>query len=104
MTSLFAAVTIGLIQDNSDSNQSKIVIDPTAKMIRKAAKSSVIVFVFESRNRNVVASHIQSGCCSEAKFQECLGLARKASTAIFDFYREVVKKKFSKEFEAHSIK
>ena len=41
---------------------------------------------------------MEHGKCSEAKFQECMGKARKASANMFDFYREVIKKKFSKEF------
>jgi exosome complex component RRP46 len=97
MTCLFAAVTVAVIKD-TEMDQAKIVIDPDAKRLRKAFEACVLVFAFESRNKDVLATHIQSGKCSEAKFQECLGTARKASSAIFDFYREVIKKKFSKEF------
>ena len=43
------------------------------------------------------ASHVE-GRCSEAKFQECLGVASNAVDKVFDFYRECVKRKFSKEF------
>lgn len=99
MSSLFAAVNIAVVQETAESSKTKIVIDPTAKILRKSYKSCVIVFVFESRNQDIIASHIQSGKCSEANFQECLGLARKSSISIFDFYREIIKKKFSKEFE-----
>ena len=61
------------------------------KTIRKAADSCVMVFVFESRKQEIIATHVQSGKCSEAKFQECLGLARKASLPMFEFYRQVIK-------------
>ena len=97
MSRLFSAVSIGLIKDSSNDD-SKIVIDPTAKMIRKAEESCLMTFVFESRNREVIATHMEHGKINEAKFQECLGTARKASSNMFEFYREVVKKKFSKEF------
>ena len=93
MSRMFAAVSIAVID-------SKIVLDPTAKMIRKAGESCLITFVFESRNREVIATHMEHGKCSEAKFQECMGTARKASANMFEFYREVIKKKFSKEFSS----
>lgn len=98
MSRLFAAVTIAAVQEK-ENGEFKVVIDPTAKVLRKSFQSCVIVFVFESRNQDVLASHIQSGKCSEGKFQECLGAARKASKELFEFYRQVIKKKFSKEFE-----
>ena len=103
MNFLFAAITVGVIKDSSDGDW-RIVIDPTSKVIRKADESCLIVFVFDSRNRDIIASHIQSGKCSEAKFQESLGMARKASASMFDFYRDVIRKKFSKEFDLTSLK
>ena len=57
---------------------------------------SQITFVFESRNREIIATHMEHGKINEAKFQECLGTAEKASSNMFESYREVVKKKFSK--------
>ena len=97
MSCLFAAITVAVIKDSND-DQRKIVLDPSLKTLRKSTDSCVIVFVFESRKQEIVATHVQSGKCSEAKFQECLGMARKASLPIFEFYRQVIKKKFSKEF------
>ena len=97
MNCLFAAVTVAIIKETAES-EAKIVLDPCGKTIRKAANSCILVFVFESRNREIIATHVQSGKCSEGKFQECMGMARKASSAFFEFYREVIKKKFSKEF------
>lgn len=99
MSSLFAAINIAVIQETEDSSKTRIVIDPPAKILRKAHQFCAMIFVFESRNQDVIATHIQSGKCSEANFQECLGLARKSSASIFTFYREIIKKKFSKEFE-----
>ena len=99
MSSLFAAITIAVIKDSESSEESRIVLDPCSKTLRKAAEKCVLVYVFESRQMNVIATHVQMGKCSEAKFQECLGMARKATSALFDFYREIIKKKFSKEFQ-----
>jgi ribonuclease PH len=98
MSCLFAAITIAVIKDSTTDLEHRIVLDPSLKTLRKAADSCVMVFVFESRKQEIVATHVQSGKCSEAKFQECLGMARKACLPIFEFYREVIKKKFSKEF------
>ncbi len=91
MKCLFAAITVAVI------DSTEIVLDPDAKKLRKAKESCVMVFVFDSKNRDILASHVHSGHCSEAKFQESLGCARKASASMFDFYREVIRKKFSKE-------
>ena len=93
MSCLFAAVTIAVLENE------QIILDPGMKILKKGqAMACVIVFVFESRNQDIIASHIEQGKINEARFQECLGIARKASKAIFEFYREVIKKKFSKEF------
>ena len=51
----------------------------------------------ESASNLPKASHVE-GRCSEAKYQECLGAAACAVDKIFDFYRECVRRKFSKEF------
>ena len=99
MNFLFTAITVAVLKETPESEW-KIVIDPCAKTIRKANESSILVFVFESRNQDIIATHIQAGKCGEAKFQESLGLARKASSSMFEFYRDIIKKKFSKEFES----
>ena len=99
MKCLFAAVSIAIIKDTEQSVD-RIVLDPTAKTLRKAQESCLITLVFESRNREIIATHMEHGKCSEAKYQECMGTARKASAKMFEFYREVIKKKFSKEFSA----
>ncbi len=65
------------------------------KQLRKMSCS--ILFVFESRKFDLLATHVEYGSCSEQKFQECLKSAQKASETIFKFYRETVERKFSKE-------
>ena len=97
MNFLFASITVAVIREVPDGDL-KIIIDPTSKIIRKSHEHCLLVFVFESRNLDIIATHVQSGKCSEAKFQESLGMARKACSALFEFYRDVIRKKFSKEF------
>jgi len=88
MRFLFASVTAAVIGN-------KVVLDAGK---REAAKAdAVITFVFESTKKDILASHVE-GRCSEAKFQECLGAASAAVDKVFDFYRECVRRKFSKEF------
>lgn len=88
MRFLFASVTAAIIEN-------KVVLDASK---REAAKAdAVLTFVFESTKKDILSSHVE-GRCSEAKFQECLGAATCAVDKVFDFYRECVRRKFSKEF------
>ena len=73
-----------------------MVLDPDSARLRRASPDAVLTFAFESRNGDVIATHMQ-GHCPEVKFQEALSVAKTASQSIFDFYRSVVTKKFSKE-------
>ncbi len=90
MRFLFASVTCAITDDG------EIVVDPDGKECASAA--CVMTFVFDSVDRDILGSRIASGSCSENKFQLCLGVARAASEKVFEFYRECVKRKFSKEF------
>jgi len=93
MKNLFAAVTVAV------TASCDIILDPDAARLRKAGVESdiaVLTFSFESRNCDVIATHME-GHCAEAKFQEALSVAKEASRSIFDFYKSVVAKKFSKE-------
>ena len=89
MKHLFAGVCCCV--DSSGS----ITVDPTKKQISKSEAS--ITFVFDSRNRDVLATHME-GRCSEENFKKCLALSKEAVDSVFTFYRESVKRKFSKEF------
>ena len=74
-----------------------IALDPDFVRLRRAKTvEAVVTLVFESRNKDILASHI-NGKCSEEIFHECLSNAKNASDKIFQFYRDVVQKKFSKE-------
>jgi exosome complex component RRP46 len=90
MKFLFAAVTCVLDKDGN------VVLDADKRAESRAA--CVVTFVFDSAKKDILASHVLGGRCSEKKFQECLGVAISAADKIFDFYRECVKRKFSKEF------
>ena len=90
MKHLFAAVSIGITQDNED-----ILVDPDVKEVKKC--STLITFIFESRKATLIGSSIEFGAVSEGKFQESLRVAKEASEQVFQFYRDTVKKKFSKD-------
>jgi len=91
MKNLFAGVTLAV------TSSGHILLDPDAARLRKNAPiDAVLTFAFDSRNYDVIATHMK-GHCSEIKLQEALSIAKSASKSVFDFYRSVVTKKFSKE-------
>lgn len=85
---LVAAVSCSLRRDGS------ILLDPTSKQIRDGVAN--IVFVFESKTRSVISTHSE-GPVNSDKFQECLAISKTAVEKIFQFYRIVIGKKFSKD-------
>ena len=85
---LVAAVSCSLRRDGS------ILLDPTSKQMRDGVAN--IVFVFESKTRSVISTHSE-GPVNPDKFQECLAIAKTAAEKIFQFYRIVIGKKFSKD-------
>ena len=98
MKYVFAGITCAVIKEKQ-SSKTVIALDPGSVRLRRAdSVEAVVTLVFESRNKDILASHI-SGKCSEEIFHECLSNAKSASDKIFRFYREVVEKKFSKECE-----
>ena len=96
MKCLFAAVTSAVLNDGKE-NISIVAVDPDSVRLRRAADvEACVTFVFESRNKDILATHV-TGKCTEEKFQECLSASKTASDKIFHFYREVVERKFSKD-------
>ena len=92
MKCVFAGLTCAVIKD--DKNKSHIILDADSVTMRKASNiEAQVTFVFESRKKDILASHV-TGKCTEEVFQECLRIAKNASDKIFQFYREVVQKKF----------
>ena len=96
MKCLFAGVTCAVLTDGKET-KSIVAVDPDTVRLRRAFDvEACVTFVFESRNKDILATHV-TGKCSEEKFQECLSAAKTASDKIFQFYREVVERKFSKD-------
>ena len=88
MKFLFASVTCAVLSDGT------VVLDPSARQLKTT--TSHLVFVFESRTQSVISTHTK-GAVSHTKLQECIAAAKLAVTKVFQFYRVVIGKKFSKE-------
>lgn len=89
MKHLFAAVSCCV------DEAGLVTLDPTKKQSRQSVAQ--VTFVFESRNKDLLSTHME-GRCSEENYKKCLLACREATDSIFQFYRESIKKKFSKEF------
>ena len=85
---LLAAVTVAVTKDG------ELLVDPTLKQARNS--SAEAMFVFSSREEGAVSSVID-GKLGHDQLQQALTAARLASKAIFEFYRETIRRKFSKE-------
>lgn len=86
---LVAAVTC--LVDKKD----KIVLDPCIRTVKEGYKA-MFTFAFDSQKYNLILSHCE-GQVPYTLFQEAMELCQKASHIIFDFYRQAVLRKFSKE-------
>merc|ERR1712150_83974 len=95
MKNLFASVTCAILS----GDEKTVILDPDSAKLRKNSPEAVITFAFESRNYDVIAVHVD-GKCSEPKFQEALSASKDACKSVFEFYRNVVTKKFAKEANA----
>ncbi|KAK3090356.1 hypothetical protein FSP39_011141 [Pinctada imbricata] len=85
----FLVAAVSCIIDN-DGN---IVLDPNRKQ-EKTARSS-LTFVFDNKDKKIVTINAKGDYRIE-ELNRCLALCKEASVAIFDFYRESMKKKLSK--------
>jgi exosome complex component RRP46 len=85
----YSIAAVHCVIDNDD----QVILDPDHKVSREA--SGYLTFVFESVNKNTVATHTD-GRFTVGQYNDALLLARTASDGIFNFYREIVKK-FAKE-------
>lgn len=56
----------------------------------------MLTFAFDSQKHNMILSHCEGQIPYEL-FQKAMGLCKKASYIIFEFYREAALRKFSKE-------
>ena len=90
---LLASVTVVV------SDEGSIICDPTSKQLRSSEATAT--FVFSNRNSGdhspSIVSSYSDGALSPSKLQECLSTAHTASQQVFTFYKETLKRKFSKE-------
>ena len=92
MKFLLAAVTVMVGKDGS------ILCDPTLKQLSQSSVS--LMFVFSNRQAGGVAGLVSThteGLVDQARLQECLSAAQLAAQHIFQFYKQTVANKFSKE-------
>ncbi|XP_053577613.1 exosome complex component RRP46 [Bombina bombina] len=87
MKSLFCGVTCAL---DSDGN---LTLDPTAKQHKESR--TVLTFALDSVDRNVLMMSSR-GTYSATELQQCIAAAQLASLKIFQFYRESIRKRYSK--------
>ncbi|XP_065426879.1 exosome complex component RRP46-like [Chrysemys picta bellii] len=87
MKSLFCGVTCALDATGA------ISLDPTAKQEKEAR--AVLTFAISSVEQQVLMS-TSKGTCSVEELQRCIAAAQRASGAIFQFYRDSVRRKYSK--------
>ncbi len=97
MRALFAAIPVAVFRDNDDKREKNwtVVVDPDRKHSMHAAAHLTVVL--ESTRRDVLATQVEEGQCSERQFHECVAVAREASKTVFEFYRECLTRKFSKD-------
>ncbi|XP_013777505.1 exosome complex component RRP46-like [Limulus polyphemus] len=78
------------------TTEGDVLLDPSLKQEEEA--KACFTFAFESINHEVITSNTQ-GSYSETEFKKCLEICRSASMKVFDFYRECVQRRFSKEID-----
>eukprot|EP00095_Tigriopus_kingsejongensis_P008501 snap_masked-scaffold18_size714446-processed-gene-6.27 protein:Tk08501 transcript:snap_masked-scaffold18_size714446-processed-gene-6.27-mRNA-1 annotation:"exosome complex component rrp46" len=88
MRCLFAAVQV------ARDPAGRLLVDPCRKQLRTATASAT--FVFESVQSDVLATHLE-GRWPEQAFQEGLQLASAGAQHLFQFYRDTVQRKYSKD-------
>ena len=86
MKFLVAAVSCALGKDGT------FYLDPDSKVMKNSIAS--LVFVFDSRTKSVISTHSE-GPVSQEQYRQCLNSAKNAVDKVFEFYRIVIKKKFS---------
>ncbi|NXA57632.1 EXOS5 protein, partial [Nothocercus julius] len=87
LASLFCGVTCALGPDG------RLQLDPTAQQEQEAR--AVVTFAIDSADRQVLAA-TSKGSCSPEELQRCLAAAQRAADTIFRFYRDSLRRKYSK--------
>ncbi|XP_062860557.1 exosome complex component RRP46 [Trichomycterus rosablanca] len=87
MNRLFCGVTCAIDAEN------RIITDPTAQQEKESR--ALLTFAIDSKDHNVMMSSTK-GSFSVKEMQQCIAVSQKASEQIFQFYRDSVKRRFSK--------
>ncbi|XP_064408756.1 exosome complex component RRP46 [Latimeria chalumnae] len=87
MKSLFCGVSCGIDLDKN------ILLDPVAKQEKECR--SLLTFAIDSTENKVLMSST-SGTYSIEELQHCIATCQKAAEKIFQFYRDSVRRKYSK--------
>ncbi|XP_064260121.1 exosome complex component RRP46 [Passer domesticus] len=87
LAALFCGVTCALQPDGA------ILLDPTARQEQEAR--AVLTFAIASSDRKVLTATTK-GSCSVEEMQQCLAAAQRAAGTIFQFYRDSVRRRYSK--------
>uniref|UniRef100_H3BYT5 Exosome complex component RRP46 n=1 Tax=Tetraodon nigroviridis TaxID=99883 RepID=H3BYT5_TETNG len=87
MSCLFCAVTCAIDADG------EIITDPTAAQEKESR--ALMTFAVDSRKRRVMMSSTK-GSFSVQELQKCIAVSQKASEKIFQFYRDSVQRRYSK--------
>ncbi|NXD74721.1 EXOS5 protein, partial [Eolophus roseicapillus] len=87
LSCLFCGVACALHPDGS------LVLDPTARQEQEAR--AVLTFAIDSAERKVLMATTK-GTCSIEEMQQCIAAAQSAADTIFRFYRDSVRRRYSK--------
>ena len=88
MRYLMAAITCAI------NDSGAIIMDPDTAQEQSA--EAVLTFVFENCNYGVVTVSAK-GCYSIDQFQQCLSRCKDASKSVFQFFKDSLSKKLSKQ-------
>ncbi|XP_039539715.1 exosome complex component RRP46 [Pimephales promelas] len=87
MSLLFCGVTCAI------SKEGQIITDPSAQQEKESR--ALLTFAIDSVERSVLMAST-SGSFSVHELQQCIAVSQKASEQIFQFYRDSVKRRYSK--------
>ncbi|XP_056622892.1 exosome complex component RRP46 [Triplophysa dalaica] len=87
MSCLFCGVTCAITKEG------QIITDPTTRQEKESR--ALLTFAIDSVQRNVLMS-TTTGSFSIKELQQCIAISQKASEQIFQFYRDSVKRRYSK--------
>ncbi|KAF7386193.1 hypothetical protein HZH68_013325 [Vespula germanica] len=81
--------TVAAITCMIEKESKNIILDPDNNQLQNA--TAVFTFTYDSIKKDIISCNTM-GCFTDKEFLECLDKCRQASSCVFDFYREVVKR------------